>query len=87
MAQVRYTGPRLMAMTYDIYVNGTRYNGQGYRFGRRRQTAVMSQEEADVLTGATAPLYAGDAPINAAIVRGTLTEEEASSESWEVVGG
>lgn len=86
MVQVRYTGPRLMAMTYDIYVDGQRRNGQGYRFGQRRgsQMAQMSQEEADVLLGTTEPLFVGDVPINAAVVRGSLA---GGDDSWELVGG
>lgn len=86
MVTVRYTGPRYMPMVYDVYVNGLRYNGQGYRFGShpRYQTAVMTQEEADILTGATETLITDDGtPVNAAVARGELTEEQQAAETWE----
>jgi hypothetical protein len=85
MAQVRFTGDRHMAMTYDIYVDGIRYNARGYRFGARpdRQTATMTQAEADVLTGAVDAVYAGDTPITAVVPRGGNT---GGNDAWELVG-
>lgn len=88
MVQVRYTGPRYMPMIYDVYVNGDRLNGRGYRFGSASgyQIARVSEEEADVLTGVTSPLILDNGtPVNAAVVRGRIQLGQVENETWEVV--
>lgn len=89
MVTVRYAGPRYMPMVYDIYVNGKKYNARGYRFGLAAgaDTATMTREEADVLTGAT-PILTVDGvahPVNGAVLRGQLDKAEAKAEAWEVL--
>lgn len=87
MVKVRFIGSAHTPLRYDIYVGGTRHNGAGYRFGQANglSTAMMTQEEADVLTGATPALWTPDGqPINA-VVRKPLSPIE--DEQWEMVGG
>lgn len=89
MVEVRYTGPRYHPMRVHVYVNGQRYNGQGYLFGQRRgySSALVSQDEADVLTGATQTLRVpgGETPINGFVIDG-FSDEQLAQETWEAGG-
>ncbi len=86
MVRVRYLGSVSTPMRYDVYVSGERYNARGYAFSAGRATATVTQEEADVLTGATPALWTPDGkPINAVVRRPLERLEE--GERWEVQHG
>jgi hypothetical protein len=84
--QAEYTGERKVPARVMIHHNGHVYNGQGYIFGGGRNLATMTKVEADILTGAVAPVVEPETGkvVTGFVIHMNLGKAGLSGESWRI---